>query len=424
MASELWNRTMAELQAGRLAGALSSLRTHQRMKPRDPEVAQLLGMVLMRAGEVAQAAVQMQRATELDPSNAVHHNNLGTVLLTAKRYREASEAYARAVGLAPQMAGAWMGLANAHLALEHTDLALQASSRAIAMAPHESQIVTCHVEGLTRAGRQAEAHALLQAHVRDRPDDTDAQSVLLFAMNYGLDDPGEVVAAHREFGARLPRPDPPTLPFVGVRPLRIGVVSCDLRGHSVGFFAESFMRERPADAEIVVFSTATPAWSDAITKRLQGFAKAWHQVERMDDAGLDALIRRERIDVLLELAGHFIGNRLPALARKPAPVIVTAIGYPNTTGVPAIDLRLVDSITDPPGAEDLCTERLLRLDPCFLCYTPPQQAPEPAMPPADAPITFGSFNNANKISQATAELWGGLMRAVPHARLLLKARRF
>ena len=97
MASELWNRTMAEVQAGRLAAALTSLRTHQRMRPRDPEVAQLLGMVMMRTGEVAQAVVQMQRAAELDPANAVHHNNLGTVMLTAKRHAEAAAAYWRAV---------------------------------------------------------------------------------------------------------------------------------------------------------------------------------------------------------------------------------------------------------------------------------------------------------------------------------------
>ena len=141
----------------------------------------------------------------------------------------------------------------------------------------------------------------------------------------------------------------------------------------------------------------------------------------MDDATLDALIRTERIDVLLELAGHTTGHRLAAIARKPAPVIVTAIGYPDTTGLPAVDARLVDSITDPSGTEERCTECLVRLDPCFLCYTPPDEAPEPRMPAADAPITFGSFNNASKIGPSTIRLWARVLAAVPEARLLVKS---
>jgi predicted O-linked N-acetylglucosamine transferase (SPINDLY family) len=144
-------------------------------------------------------------------------------------------------------------------------------------------------------------------------------------------------------------------------------------------------------------------------------------VHALDDAALDALVRRERVDALLELNGHTGDNRLPALARKPAPLLVTAIGYPDTTGVPAIDLRLVDSTTDPPGAEAACTERLLRLDPCFLCYTPPDEAPAPAPPPETAAPTFGSFNNASKLVPRTVALWAKVLRAAPGSRLLLKS---
>jgi predicted O-linked N-acetylglucosamine transferase (SPINDLY family) len=142
----------------------------------------------------------------------------------------------------------------------------------------------------------------------------------------------------------------------------------------------------------------------------------------MPHATVEALVRRRGIDVLLELGGHSGEPRLLALAGKPAPVIVTAIGYPNTTGLPAVDWRVVDAITDPPGSERLCTERLLRLDPCFLCYTPPEHAPEPAMPAADAPVTFGSFNNAAKIGPASIALWARVLQAVPGSRLLLKSQ--
>ena len=421
MASDFWQRTMADAASGRLTEAVAAARMRQRMKPRDPEAAQLLGMLLMRSGDLTQAIAHLQRAAELEPGNAYHHNNLGTALLTSKRHEEARKAYERTVALAPTLAGGWMGLSNTLLALERTDEALSASERAISLAPDASLIVMSRVEALTRAGRGTEAHALMAGHCARNPHDFAARSVMLFALHYGTDDPASVTAAHRAFGASLPAPEPPRLPHDPSRPMRVGILSCDLRGHSVGFFAESFMREAPAGTEIVVFSTASQSWTDAITRRLQGCAKAWHQVEQLDDAALDALIRRERIDVLLELGGHTVGNRLPALARKPAPVIVTAIGYPNTTGVPAVDLRLVDSITDPPGSEALCTERLLRLDPCFLCYTPPEDAPQPAIPAADAPITFGSFNLALKISDPAVALWSRVLAAVPGSRLLIKS---
>ena len=136
---------------------------------------------------------------------------------------------------------------------------------------------------------------------------------------------------------------------------------------------------------------------------------------------LDDAIRAERIDVLVELSGHTGANRLTALASKPAPVIVSAIGYPNTTGLPAVDWRVVDSITDPPGAEAFCTERLLRLDPCFLCYRPPDLDVEPAMPAAD-PVTFGSFNNSAKIGAECTALWARVLQAVPGSRLLVKTQ--
>jgi predicted O-linked N-acetylglucosamine transferase (SPINDLY family) len=159
-----------------------------------------------------------------------------------------------------------------------------------------------------------------------------------------------------------------------------------------------------------------------IERRYRELTDEWVEAAAMDDATLDAAIRMRRIDVLLELSGHTNGGRLRALDRKPAPVIVTAIGYTNTTGHPAVDVRIVDSITDPPGSEAFATERLVRIDPCFLCFTPPEDAGTPTLPPVDAPITFGSFNLAAKIAPEAIAMWSAAMAAVPGSRLLLKCR--
>jgi predicted O-linked N-acetylglucosamine transferase (SPINDLY family) len=156
--------------------------------------------------------------------------------------------------------------------------------------------------------------------------------------------------------------------------------------------------------------------------RFRGHFSQWIEAAIMDDAALDRAIRDARIDILIELSGHTAGGRLTALSRKPAPLIVTTIGYPNSSGHPAVDLRIVDSTTDPSGSETLATERLLRLDPCFLCYRPPADASEPVLPAADAPITFGSFNLSTKVSQETLRLWASVLRAVPGARLLVKSK--
>jgi predicted O-linked N-acetylglucosamine transferase (SPINDLY family) len=201
----------------------------------------------------------------------------------------------------------------------------------------------------------------------------------------------------------------------------MGVLSGDLRGHSVAAFADAIIRHAPNGVDLIAFSVAPPDRSDATTDALKPTFGRWLDVSGLDPDALDARIRQERIDILLELGGHTSGGRLAALARKPAPVIVSAIGYPNTTGLPAVDARVVDPLTDPDGSERFCTERLIRIEPCFLCYRPPEDAPDPTLPDPGEPITFGSFNNLQKISPETIQSWAGVLTAVPDSRLLLKS---
>jgi predicted O-linked N-acetylglucosamine transferase (SPINDLY family) len=314
-------------------------------------------------------------------------------------------------------------LAIAFVDTNRTDRAIAAGRRAVALAPHLAPAAGNLHFALARAGEAAEAVEVAREGLERNPTEHKLRSMMLLCMN-NLDAPAATVAeAHRVYGtmvgaavapARTP-PDPE-------RPLRIGLLSGDLRDHSVAFFLEPILRHAPAGVHLEAFSTCGPMQQDATTARLRTMTAAWHDCGAMPHATVEALVRRRGIDVLLELGGHSGEPRLLALAGKPAPVIVTAIGYPNTTGLPAVDWRVVDAITDPPGSERLCTERLLRLDPCFLCYTPPEHAPEPAMPAADAPVTFGSFNNAAKIGPASIALWARVLQAVPGSRLLLKSQ--
>jgi protein O-GlcNAc transferase len=420
MPSDFWMRTVQEADAGRLSEAIASARMRQRMRPRDAEACELLGMLLLRADEPAQAVHQLQRACELEPGSALLQLRLADALMRTGRSAEGVAAMRRATVLNPTDEDGWLNLTAALIVTGDVAGAAEAAGAGLACHPHSASLASNRAIALARAGETDAALAAVEAFLASHPQAHDLRSNMLLMLQYTERTPESILQAHRAFGATLPAPQPPPPRRPAAR-LRIGVLSADLRGHSVGFFVEPLLAHAPDTVDVVVFSNSPYRGADPTREHLRALVRTWHDVHAMDDAALDALIRHERIDVLLELNGHTSDNRLPALARKPAPLLVTAIGYPDTTGVPAIDLRLVDSITDPPGSDRTCTERLLRLDPCFLCYSPPREAVEPALPAESAPVTFGSFNNVAKLVPSTVNLWAQVLQAMPQSRLLLKS---
>ena len=126
----------------------------------------------------------------------------------------------------------------------------------------------------------------------------------------------------------------------------------------------------------------------------------------------------------MDLSGHIAGNRLLVFARKPAPVQVTYIGYQNTTGMAAMDYRLTDAWSDPPGTTDPCyTEKLVRLPQAFFCYQPSPDAPPVTPLPANdrGYVTFGSFNNFAKVTPQVLAAWAEILTRTPGSRLVILA---
>ncbi len=199
-------------------------------------------------------------------------------------------------------------------------------------------------------------------------------------------------------------------------------MSADFRRHSVAFFLEPLLVHRDrARVEVTLYSQTRQL--DEVSQRLLALVENWRDLTPLDDDQAAALVRADEIDVLVDLSGHTNGNRLGVFARRPAPVQLTYLGYPNSTGLETIDFRVTDADSDPAGpSEPLHTERLLRIEPGFLCYGPPPDAPAPAPAPSTTgrPPTFGSFNALSKVSASTLALWSTLLRETPESRLLLK----
>ena len=206
------------------------------------------------------------------------------------------------------------------------------------------------------------------------------------------------------------------------RRLRVGLVSSDLGRHPVGYFVVNLLEHRQAEKfEIICYSHRKP---DDMTERLMTLSDEWLDARGISDGDLSQRIRSDRIDILIDLAGHTAGNRLLVFARKPAPILVTWAGYVGSTGLSAMDYLIADYWHVPEGSERYYTEKVIRLPDGYVCYEPPDYAPEVGLLPLEQNsfTTFGSFNNVAKINDHVLAAWMEILKAVPSARLVLKYR--
>ena len=420
------------LEQGRLDEAIESYRQALAQDAQLPEAHLNLGGALQRQGRLEEAKTSFERALAIQPADYNPHYSMGNVLQEMGRAGEALPFYQRALAIKPDLAPGYSNLGNALALMGRLDEAVAAFEKAIALQP---DLAPAHMNlgaVLQDQGKMEAAEASFRQALAVQPGDADAGSNLLINMTYrGAASPAALFAEHVAWGetqgARWPgKPAPHLNKKDPDKRLRVGFVSGDLKTHSVAFFLEPLLRARDR-AAVEVFCYSEVMNPDATTMRLRGLSDHWRQAVGAGDAALAEQIRSDRIDVLVDLAGHTNRNRLPTFAAKPAPVQATWLGYPNTTGVAAIDYRIVDPITDPPGEADaFAVEKLVRLEDGFLCYAAPADAPEVAAAPflVNGFTTFGSFNNPTKLSDETIRLWASLLVRVPDARLLLKGKPF
>ncbi len=387
-----------------------------------------IGSLLRDTGKIDQAIPYFERAIRLEPNNGEAYLNLGNAYELLHMSKEAVYNFEVAISLMPESASAYNNLGSAILTQGKIQKSLDCLHKALAIKPDYPNAYLNMGNALTLLCRPEEAAECYEKVLAMEPGHVGALSNLLLTLNYMDMDPRVLAQRHFEVGSRI---EAPFLQFrrkhenvrdIG-RKLRIGYISPDLRNHAIVFFLEPLMKAHDRTA-VEVFCYADVYRPDNATSRLQALSDSWLFTSGMTDQDLAEQIQADGIDILVDLAGHSANNRLPMFARKPAPIQVTWLGFPNTTGMTTIDFRLVDAVSDPPGEADAhASETLARLDSGFLCYEPPPEAPSPAPLPClkTGTFTFGSFNNLAKLSPATFDAWGRLLNRLPTARLLIKS---
>lgn len=442
-AEDAWRRLVALeprnplpwLQAGRLAlqrdaaaFAAEALREATARGLRKPDVLKEVGVLQYHGGFLPDALVTFQQLERLTPRDADVLNSLGGVLAAMGREEDALPYYRRAIAEMPNRPAAYNNLGLAFYALRRYAMSEEAFHAALAIDPAFAKAY-CNLANVQQlCGKQEEALASLRRALQLDPRYLKASHNLLFLMNASDAFSAEELAAeHRHFGARFDT----TTAFPGAvkfpspdaeRRLRIGFVSGDLRRHPVGFFLQAVFSHLPANgSEIVCYATA-PGGGET-TRDMAARVHGWRECWRLDDAAFAARIRADRIDILIDLAGHTEHNRLPVFSLRPAPVQATYLGYCNSTGMPSIGWRITDALADPPELESLSTERLIRLPDSYYCYKPQPDAPPVAALPALSKgyVTFGCCLNLGKASASALALWAAVLRATPGSHLLLQA---
>lgn len=408
-----------------------------KQKPEDLQAHMNFASVAIKAERNDEALESLRYVAEhKQDGTADFWKEIGAQFCALKAGDDAAPILRKAASLAPTDIDVWKYLGHACEMAKDLDCVIEAVDRVMALAgddlrQHLWALLTFKRCGLARRAVEAAYGALAmprKSHGIEVSEMGIRQGMLL-EMNY-LEDmsTAELFEAHKAYGQCFP-PAEDVVFSNGCgtsRRLRIGYVSGDLRKHSVAYFIGPVLRQHDK-SRVEIFCYYCHNTRDELTDEFQALADHWRDIsKRSTEQALDA-IRRDRIDVLVDLSGHTGDSRLEIFAERAAPVQVTWMGYPNTTGLSAMDYRITDAMCDPSGmTEHLHTETLVRLPRVFSVFQPDENAPEPSLPPSreTGQVTFGCFNNYMKLNDQVFAAWGRILARVPDSRLIFKMGKY
>jgi len=348
------------------------------------------GVEHARAGRAQAAEPYFLEALRLEPRNPDALNLLGMLAFDRMHYDTALDYFRAALRGDDRIANFHLNLGRALQALGDDDEAETAFRRAVALEPESLNFAAALLFHLSQ--RSGAAPEMLLAEHR--------------------------ACVGRLFAAERPLPVRPAQLADPERRLRVAYLSGDFRAHAVAYFVMPLLAARDRERfEVVCYHTL--AEEDERTAEMRALADRWQPVHALSDDALAALIHADAVDILVDLAGLTLGHRMRVLARRPAPVQVSYLGYLGTTGLDALAYRITDARADPPGADRWYSETLVRLPDTFWCFQPHPAMPDPIAPAdrGDGPIVFGSFNRLAKVRPEMLRLWGRVLAQVPGSEL-------
>lgn len=426
-----YNLADTYLGMDRLPEAIDCFQRVVKLKPDYAEAFNGLGIALLKSNQLQSALDAFAKAIQIQPDYVEAHTNSGAVLRTLGKLEEAETCHLKALEMQPKYVIALVNLANLYVDQGRLAEAKQLCEEAISLQPKNALAYRTLGNLLLAEGLAGEAISAFEKAIALNPRDLTLHSSLLFALNYSsAHSPAAIFSAHESWGERMMSSVPrksmvhDNLPAESRR-LKLGYVSPDFRRHAVAYLIEPVLAAHNHDAfHVVCYSNV--AKEDEVTQRLRSMADEWRDIAGMNDAAVAEMVRHDKIDILVDLAGHTAGNRLAVFVYKPAPVQVSWLGYYNTSGLPAIDYILSDPISSPANDAQPFVEEVVRLPHTRFCYRPPEYAPPAGRVPSSVSqgATFGSFNKLVKVNQEVVAVWSQILTQVPNSRLILKARQF
>jgi protein O-GlcNAc transferase len=407
--------------------AIPFLRTALGKAPELHPLRKLLAGILMEMNRAPEAAAvfresEGQFSNDLEfliaASAFYHRARLGT---------DAERCFLRMLTVAPKRVATYNDIAMLYLDFAHFSKARDMCVEGLKLEPRSPALWNTLANAQHSIGLIDESIRSYRRVLEYAPSLAGAHSNLLLVLHYpsGID-PGELFEEHKRWGRMHAPPALATKNFGNApdpgRRLRIGYLSPDIRRHSVAFFLEPLLDHHDR-TRFELYCYANVKSPDEVTRRLKPKFDHYRSIVGLRDAQTAGLIRGDQLDILIDLAGHAGALNAAVLGYKPAPVQVTYLGYPDTTGIAAVDYRITDAVSDPDGAEERYVETLVRLPDGFLCFRPPDNLPEIGAPPglATGVVTFGSFNREFKVSRLALDLWCRILQAVPGSRIVMKS---
>ncbi|NJD38915.1 MAG: tetratricopeptide repeat protein [Geobacter sp.] len=466
--NRLLDRAQSHLQLGRPEAARTACQAVLELHPENLEATYQLARLAASEGNYAAAADQLDALKTICCEESLlreyysYHFNAGKVERAAAYFRRVIEQY-------PQSTAAWYWLAtaclnnndfkgfrqaavrlqqlggvNKHILYDLAELYVRADlvtcaercyEACLTLDPGNAYYRSGMANLLKKTGRADEA-AVYYAGLLDGASARESNHAswtnhlmnLICTVGYT---PEEIFAEHQRWGAYCSSLAVETVHHAGEKResgkrLRIGYVSTDFCRHPVAFFIEPLLTMHDQN-RFEIYLYANNEREDDITHQIRQRPCVWRPIIDKSDAEVSALIQEDAIDILVDLGGLTRKNRLPVFAFRPAPVQISWLGYAHSTGLPTIDYRLSDAVADPPGmTEHLHTEKIYRLQDCFLGYHPPINPPEikPLSCLNDGQITFAAFNNLAKTNDQLLGWWAEILKQTPNSRLLLKDSSF